>query len=345
MARGVRTARLGVTRSERTRTARSIVGSGARSVRRIAWAEGAARVDEIWESMKTVKAHLAALVAVVLFGLMSPACKFAYQAGLVDGLSVGVLRLAGGAVSFGVLAFLLGQTVRIERGDWLSVLGMALTGMVFNQCLYVTGIQFTSPVNACVIGSVAPVMVLVFSVVFLGVALTLRKVVGMALALAGALTLVLGSALTGGHAGSPVGDGMCILSQTSAACYFVFFGRIVHKYSPIGLLAWVFLVAAVLTMPLAVWKWGLIVPGLAHGPTATAVAYVVFGGTVGAYLFLLVAQRHLEPPVVATYNYVQPIVAAIAGVAMALDRITWQKCVACVLIAGGVWLVTHARRN
>ena len=285
-----------------------------------------------------LQAHLAALIAVVLFGLMSPACKFAYRAGLVDGLSVGVLRLVGSAVAFSILAVVLRQAVRIERGDWPSVVGMALTGMVFNQCLYVTGIQFTSPVNACVIGSVTPIVVLALSVVFLGITLTLHKVMGLLLALVGAVTLVLGSASTGGRAGSPLGDVLCILSQTSAACYFVFFGRVVRKYPPLGLLAWVFLAAAALTSPLVVWKWDLIAAGLSNGPTACAIAYVVFGGTVGAYLFLLVAQRHLEPPVVATYNYVQPIVAAVAGVALSLELITWQKCAACVLIACGVWL-------
>lgn len=295
--------------------------------------------------MNKVKAHLSALTAVLLFGLMSPACKFAYKAGLIDGLSVGVLRLAGGAVAFGILALALRQGVRIAREDWLSVVGMALTGMVLNQCLYVTGIQFTSPVNACVIGSVTPIVVMALSVVFLGIALTTRKVVGLLLALVGAVTLVLGSALTGGHAGNPLGDAMCIVAQTSAACYFVFFGRVIHRYPPIGLLAWVFLVAAAMTSPLVVWKWNLIMAGFADWPTALSVAYVVLGGTVGAYLFLLVAQRHLEPPVVATYNYVQPVVAAVVGVAMSLELITWQKCVACALIAGGVWLVTHGHRG
>ena len=273
---------------------------------------------------------------------MSPASKYALSSGLFDGLALGVLRLWGAAVAFSLLAAATRAFVRIEKGDWPSVVGMALTGMVFNQCLYVTGIQFTSPVNACVIGSVTPVVVLVLSVFFLGAALTVRKAAGTALAFAGALTLVLGSAATGGRAGSPIGDLMCVCSQTSAACYFVFFGRVIRKYPPIALLAWVFLVAAVLVAPIGIWKLDLLCAGFSDLPVTAAVAYVVFGGTFAAYLFLLVAQRHLEPAVVATYNYVQPLVAAFAGLALSLEHITWQKCLAGLLIAIGVWLVTHA---
>lgn len=293
--------------------------------------------------MTSLRGHLCALVAVVLFGLMSPASKYALSSGLIDGLALGVLRLWGGAAAFSLLALATRAFVRVEKGDWPSVVGMALSGMVFNQCLYVTGIQFTSPVNACVIGSVTPVVVLVLSFFFLGAALTARKVGGVALALAGALTLVLGSAATGGRAGGPVGDLMCVCSQTSAACYFVFFGRVVRKYPPIALLAWVFLVAAALVTPVGIWKFDLVRAGLGDLPVAGAVAYVVFGGTFAAYLFLLVAQRRLEPAVVATYNYVQPVVAALAGLALSLEHLTWQKCLAGALIAAGVWLVIHAK--
>ena len=293
--------------------------------------------------MIALRSHLCALAAVVLFGLMSPASKYALSSGPLDGLALGVLRLWGAAVAFALLALATKTLVRIERGDWPAVVGMALTGMVFNQCLYVTGIQFTSPVNACVIGSVTPVVVLVLSFFFLGAALTVRRVGGVALALAGALTLVLGSAATGGRAGSPVGDLMCVCSQTSAACYFVFIGRVVRRYTPIALLAWVFLVASAIVAPLGVWKMDLVRAGFSDLSVAAAVAYVVFGGTFAAYLFLLVAQRHLEPAVVATYNYVQPVVAALAGLALSLEHVTWQKCLAGVLIAAGVWLVIHAK--
>ena len=292
--------------------------------------------------MKSLRGHLCALAAVVLFGLMSPASKYALSSGRVDGLALGVLRLWGAALAFGLLALATGAGRRVGKGDWPAIVGMALTGMVFNQCLYVTGIQFTSPVNACVIGSVTPVVVLVLSVFFLGAALTARKAAGTALALAGALTLVLGSAATGGRAGSPVGDLMCVCSQTSAACYFVFFGRVIRKYPPVALLAWVFLVAAALVLPVGLWKFDLVCAGFSDVSVAVAIAYVVLGGTFAAYLFLLVAQRHLEPAVVATYNYVQPVVAALAGLALSLEHVTWQKCLAGALIAAGVWLVTHA---
>ena len=63
-------------------------------------------------------------------------------------------------------------------------------------------------------------------------------------------------------------------------------------------------------------------------------------GTFVCYILLIMAQRRLSPSVVATYNYVQPAVAATAGVLWGLDVLTFQKLLAVLLIIAGVRLVT-----
>jgi drug/metabolite transporter (DMT)-like permease len=68
-------------------------------------------------------------------------------------------------------------------------------------------------------------------------------------------------------------------------------------------------------------------------------AYVVGVGTFVCYLLLNAGQSRLAPPVVAAYNYVQPVIAAAAGILWGVDALTWQKVVAVLLIIGGVWLV------
>ena len=48
------------------------------------------------------------------------------------------------------------------------------------------------------------------------------------------------------------------------------------------------------------------------------VLYVVLGGSFLAYLCIMTAQRLLRPTVVSMYNYMQPIVATIAAIAMGI---------------------------
>ncbi len=284
-----------------------------------------------------LKGHICTLGAVLLFGLMSPMCKLAMQNGVIDGVLLAFFRVSGAALLFWLISPLTTRE-KIARNDWLPLLGMSLCGMVINQFLYVLGIQYTSPTNACVVGTSTPVMTFILAALFLHHRVTLLRVGGFLLASAGALVLILGSG--GGLSGHPLGDTLCLISQFSAACYFVFFGGVLHRYHPVTIMKWLFLFAAVLTLlPMS--------SRLAALPSATfsmhelfAIAYVVIGGSFFSYLLLIVGQRRLDPPTVAAYNYVQPIIAAVVGIMLGLDILTWQKCLSLLLIAAGVVLIT-----
>ena len=288
-----------------------------------------------------LKGHISTLGAVILFGLMSPMCKLAMQNGAVDGLLLAFFRVSGAALLFWLISPLFSRE-KIARRDWLPLLGMSLCGMVINQFLYVLGIQYTSPTNACVVGTSTPVMTFILAALFLHHRVTWLKVGGFLLASVGALVLILGSG--GGLSGHPLGDTLCLISQFSAACYFVFFGGVLRRYHPVTIMKWLFLFATVLTV--------LPISGrLAALPTAAfsmhelfAIAYVVIGGSFFSYLLLIVGQRRLEPPTVAAYNYVQPIIAAVVGILLGLDILSWQKGLALLLIASGVALI-NIRRN
>ena len=76
-----------------------------------------------------------------------------------------------------------------------------------------------------------------------------------------------------------------------------------------------------------------------------AVAYlVVFGSLVGftAYVFLL---RHTRPALVATYAYVNPVVAVLLGWALAGEPLTGRTLLAGAVIVGAVVLITTHRQR
>lgn len=290
------------------------------------------------------RAHLITLGAFLCFGLMSPLCKWAMESGLLNGVSMASFRLCGAALLFWLISPLVPRQ-RIEPRDWKSLVIMSLCGMGINQFCYVLGVQYTSPTNACVITTSTPVFTFILSAMFLHAAVTRRKVLGLAVAAAGALILILGSQMQGGRSGSPLGDAICLFSQLSASCYFVFFGSVIRKYHPVVLMRWLFLISAVLTAPLWGYEVGTLDWGQMRLPEILGALYVVIFGSFVSYLLMIVGQRRLEPATVAAYNYVQPVIAATVGVLLGVDSITWQKVVAVVFIAAGVWAVASRSRQ
>ena len=284
------------------------------------------------------------LAAFLCFGLMSPLCKWAMESGVINGVSMAAFRLCGAAILFWLISPMVPKQ-SIDKEDWKHLIIMSLCGMGINQFCYVIGVQYTSPTNACVITTSTPVFTFVMSALFLHAAITLRKVGGLVIAATGALILILGSQVQGGRSGNAVGDIICLCSQLSATCYFVFFSGVIKKYHPIILMRWLFLISAVLTLP--IWlrdmcalQWGEL--GL---PEIAGTAYTVLFGSFVSYLLMIVGQRHLEPATVAAYNYIQPVIAATVGIALGIDVLTWQKVAAVLCIAAGVWFISRKTKT
>ena len=92
-----------------------------------------------------------------------------------------VLRVAGATPLFWLLyAF---RWERVEREDLGRLWLCGLTGVTVNQLLFFNGLAATSPVHASIIMTINPVLVLLISAALLGTAITVRKVLGIALVL------------------------------------------------------------------------------------------------------------------------------------------------------------------
>lgn len=289
----------------------------------------------------SASAHLITLAAFLCFGLMSPMCKWAMESGLINGVCMSAFRLCGAALLFWSISAAAPRQ-QIARRDWLPLILMSLCGMGINQFCYVIGLQYTSPTNACIITTSTPVFTYILSVLFLHAGIRARKVGGLFIAAVGAIILIIGSQVEGGRSGNPMGDAICLASQLAASCYFVFFRGVLKRYHPIILMRWLFLISAILTLPL--WAHELMQTKWEQFGTAEIAGslYVVIFGSFISYLLLIIGQRKLEPSTVTAYNYIQPAIAAAAGIFLGVDTLTPQKIAAVCFIAVGVWLITKA---
>ena len=78
--------------------------------------------------------------------------------------------------------------------------------------------------------------------VFLREPITWKKVLGIALGATGAVTIVLASAgATGAEEGNAVGDLIILTAQFCFACYLTAFKSVIHRYSGVTCMKWMFL--------------------------------------------------------------------------------------------------------
>lgn len=289
----------------------------------------------------TLGGHAAMLVANVIWGFMAPVSKYVMNFESVSSFAVTGFRVAGACVLFWISSIFL-KNEKVERKDKIRLLFASMLAVMFNQGLFVTGVSMTSPVDASVITTFLPVITMVISAVILSEPITFLKVGGIVLGISGALILVLTAAAS--NSGSNIwGDICCICAQFSFAFYVVLFKDLVAKYSPITVMKWMFLFATLIFVPFLLPDMAAVDYSTLPSTVYWGIVQVVVGGTFICYFLIPVGQHRLRPTVVVMYNYVQPLVATSAALAVGMDTFSLWKVLAAVLIFAGVFTVTQSR--
>lgn len=295
---------------------------------------------------KKIVAHASLCGANMMWGLLSPVAKIVLAGGLISPFLLTTIRSAGAMALFWILSFFLPKE-RLTKSDLLKLFGAAMLAIIFNQGCFIVGVSLTSPVDASIITTSAPLITLLISALVLNESITSMKLLGIAAGASGAILLVaFGHNAASGASGSNVwGDILVLIAQLSYSLYMVLFRDFIRKHGIVTLMKWMFTFASLVMIPLTASEavsvdW----PAMPVEQWA-GIGYVVVFATFFSYMLQVEGMQYLRPTVTGMYNYVQPVVATIVAILWSLDEFSWLKVVSVVLIFSGVYLVTRTRER
>ncbi|MCB9170339.1 MAG: DMT family transporter [Flavobacteriales bacterium] len=301
-----------------------------------------------------MRAHLALFVVNLIYGANYPISK-ALMPEVIGPSGFILLRALGGVSLFWATWSWTRERVRISDLPRLALCG--LFGVAVNQLLFYHGLARTSPLHASIIMVATPIIVLVLSHVLIGERVSWNKAVGVASGLLGATGLVLLGAHGGDVGASFLGDLFILINATSFAVFLVIVKPLMARYSAITVMAWSFLFGSAVVIPFGMHEfqavtWTQLGPGV-----LASLLFVVLGVTFLAYLLNTWAMRTVEPGVVGTYIYLQPVMAIAAawtyfaigytppGHVLHPPVVRWTHVVCAATIFLGVHLVGRADRR
>ena len=292
--------------------------------------------------------HLALLVANVSWGLMAPFLKDLLNEGVITPMALSGFRIIGGALLFWLVSLFVtnkGTVEKVERRDILPLIMASLLVIGLNQVLIILGMSYASPVDASVVCSLTPIFTLVFGAVLMSFAITWVKVLGVIAGFGGALLFIFaGEADAAINVSNPLlGNTLCLLAQVCGALYLVCFGKLIAKYSILTLMKWMFLISAIAILPLTLGEMLSVEWSSLSLSGYFDFAFILLFGTCLAYMLIPVAQRRVDPTVIAMYNYLQPIVAVVFSVLAGLAVLNSMNMLATLLVFVGVWLVNREK--
>jgi drug/metabolite transporter (DMT)-like permease len=169
------------------------------------------------------------------------------------------------------------------------------------------------------------------------------KFLGVLLGIGGAILMVVMGQTSGSGSNDLLGIILAILSVLTWAIYMIITRKVAQKYTPVTQMKYVFLISAIVTVPIA---W----PELSAQPLYSAatfgwdgaleMAFIVLMATVLGYFLIPFAMKSLSATTVSIYTNLQPMVASFVAIMIGQDRMTWDKPVAAILVLLSAYIVT-----
>ncbi len=289
-----------------------------------------------------LKGHAAIFLANTIFGLGVPVSK-ALLDSWVTPMGYMASRSFFASIIFWLIACFLPKE-HVERKDLMVILFGGLLGFVISQSLTAWALDFTTPVYFSLIAALTPVGVMLMAALFIGEKITWIKVLGVILGIVGALLMLVKGWQAGAGKNDVLGIFLAILSVLTWAIYLIVTRKVSQKYSSVTQMKWVFLISAIVTVPIAMPEFGAqaLYSSAVNWEGIAEMAFLVLGATVLGYFLIPVAMKTLHATTVSIYTNLQPIVASMVAIFVGQDFLSWDKIVAAALVLLSAYIVTNA---
>ena len=289
-------------------------------------------------SDKMIKAHLALLLANLIYAINYTFAKDVMPEFILPSAFI-LLRVIGAVILFALTYFFLIRE-KVDQKDILRLAICGLFGVAINQLLFFEGLNLTTPINAAIVMTINPILVIGLSLVFLTEKVTMRKISGISLGLLGAAMLILKGGDVDLSLTHQKGNMYVFINATSYGLYLVIVKPIMKKYNPITVMFFLFSFGLIYVLPfgfnnLINIDWAIIPKHI-----YMEIFFVVVCTTFIAYLCNANALKHLSPTTVSIYIYLQPILATVFAIIWGSDRLDGEKVLAAIFIFIGVYLVS-----
>lgn len=293
-----------------------------------------------------LRAHLALFLVNALYGANHIIAKGVMPNYLTPNVFI-LLRVAGATVLFWIIKLLFVKE-RVARKDLFLLAVCAIFGVAVNQLFFFNGLNLSSSINAGIIMTINPILVVILSFFILKERITWQKSVGILIGATGAILLTLTAGTGSGD--SLLGDLFLFINAASYGLYLVLVKPLMKKYKPFTVITYIFSFGLlyILLYPPVLSELATTDFSLIPADVLWKIAYVIIGVTFFAYLLTVYGLKFLTPSISSAYIYLQPVLVVIFTIVFSAigisedftDTITLEKIGYMLIIFFGVFLTS-----
>jgi drug/metabolite transporter (DMT)-like permease len=232
------------------------------------------------------------------------------------------------------------------RHDLWTFLYLGFFGVAINQFCFTVGMRYTSVIHSAIISSLSPIYTLVLAVLFRLENPTLRKVLGMFVALAGVVLMATGAGISR-HSPSLLGDAITLTGSLGFAVYVVLGKRVAARYDSLTMNAFNSFFGALIVLPLAIHR-AILLGSFAQWraiPSSVwlCMVYMALFSSAIAYVLYFWALRYLQATQLATFSFLLPVAGTALGIIFLGERGSWLELLGALFALAAVYYVESSR--
>jgi drug/metabolite transporter (DMT)-like permease len=237
---------------------------------------------------------------------------------------------------------------RFDRRDLWRFVQLGLLGVTINQFCFTVGLNYTTVGHSALIIGTGPILILLMAWALGLEAMTLKKVLGMALSFGGVAVLAAEHGISL-HSGTLLGDLITLTGSLAFALYTVLGKRVAAQYDTLSMNAFNYFTGAVLLLPLAAWEavrlsrtgsWGAV-----GWQGWAALGYMSVVASVLAYLIYFWILQHMTATRLSAFSYLLPVLTTLLGIVLLGEKLTRSLLVGGALVLAGIYLIESGPRE
>lgn len=284
----------------------------------------------------TVKGYIAGFLAVLFWSLNVIISK--YLANDVPPILINLMRWCiAGAI---LLPFTFKEIIhnfKAIRASWFMILIQGFLGVtVFNTLVYKAG-STTSAIDMALIISMGPIFMALFSWIFLHKAITLRQGIGLGIALAGVIVLILrGSIRNLEDFAFSIGDVYTIGAAATFALYSTLLAFKPKNISSIAFLELMILAGIILMIPFSIEPLQYYEFENLHSYAILSIVYMAIFQSIFAFLFWSTTLQAIGTIRAGILFYTMPVFSSIAAYFLLNEVLQESQMIGGAMVLAGV---------
>lgn len=230
--------------------------------------------------------------------------------------------------------------IKIKRTDWKNIILLSLFGVTLNIAAFFFGLEYSSAINAPVIGSSGPLFLYLFSILILREKPKPKILAGTLVSLSGVLLIVgIPLFLSRFDIMETIGNLLFVLATIGSVGHTIFSKEIIQHYKAATVTYWSFIIGTYTFAPFFIYEM------IKYHPFTTidnrgwlGIIFGIFLSSAAGYLLFEWGIKQLDGQEIGIFAYIDPIVAAILAILLLGESITLPFLIGAALIFGGIYI-------